>query len=114
VDKIKAKAKVVPTGRFATEVGFEPTHALHIGLAGQRLNHSAILPPLRRLNGASLFPFFNQDENKTLKQKSCPTGRFATEVGFEPTHALHIGLAGQRLNHSAILPPLRRYLSMFL
>jgi hypothetical protein len=29
----------------------------------------------------------------------------STEVGFEPTHALHIGLAGQRLNHSAILPP---------
>ena len=24
-----------------------------------------------------------------------------TPVGFEPTRALHIGLAGQRLNHSA-------------
>lgn len=28
---------------------------------------------------------------------------YTTEVGIEPTNAMHIGLAGQRLNHSAIL-----------
>jgi hypothetical protein len=89
VDKIKAK--VAPTGRFATEVGFEPTHALHIGLAGQRLNHSAILPPLRRLNVASLFSFFNQDENKTLKQKVCPTGRLRQKWDSNPR--MHCTLA---------------------
>ena len=46
------------------------------------------------------FYVFIHDKNLWLHEQFV----FTTEVGFEPTHRYDIGLAGQRLNHSAILP----------
>jgi hypothetical protein len=67
----------------------------------------------------SLFRYFVISPIITSCKKNAPFNQRdkkirSTEVGFEPTHALHIGLAGQRLNHSAILPPQLRWLMKIL
>ena len=91
-------------------MGFEPTHGDRIGLAVQRLNHSATLsqcPAVRDLRDLScnvsfLIAFAN---NKCFWSFRLPPPyeKVPTGMGFEPTHGDRIGLAVQRLNHSATL-----------
>ena len=57
-------------------MGFEPTRAEHIGLAVQRLNHSATSSLWHLRRKAQLFhSHLNQPRKKY----------FLSEVGFEPT-----------------------------
>ena len=99
-------------------MGFEPTHGDRIGLAVQRLNHSATLSM-----GIGRYWFLlstsSNDETSDvfLFTESCCkcwflhfsyarrvfSSKNTTEMGFEPTHGDRIGLAVQRLNHSATL-----------
>ena len=62
--------------RFSTRMGFEPTRAEPIGLAVQRLNHSATSSLWHLRRKAQLFhSHLNQPRKKY----------FLSEVGFEPT-----------------------------
>ena len=91
-------------------MGSEPTHGDRIGLQVQRPNHSATLSQssidrgLRDLfcNVFFLIAFANNNRFWNFRlppqYEKIPTG-----MGFEPTHGDRIGLAVQRLNHSATL-----------
>ena len=91
-------------------MGFEPTHGDRIGIAVQRLNLSATLSQsyvvegLRDLfcNVSFLIAFANNNCFWNF-QLPPPYEKIPTGMGFEPTHGDRIGLAVQRLNHSATL-----------
>ena len=87
---------------------FEPTHGDRIGLAVQRLNHSATLSQCSAVRGlrdlscnvSSLIAFADIFFNfrLLLQFEKIPTGMW-----FEPNHGDRIGLAVQRLNQFATL-----------
>ena len=71
-------------------MGFEPTRAEHIGLAGRRLNHSATL---------SVADF----ECIFTHSRSSKNGSKMSAVGFEPTRTDPLELESNALDHSATL-----------
>ena len=91
-------------------MGFEPTHGDRIGLAVQRLNHSATLSQSYAVRGlcdlfcnvSFLIAFANNNCSWDCRLPP-PYEKIPSGMGFEPTHGDRIGLAVQRLNHSATL-----------
>ena len=100
-----------PYEKVPTGMGFEPTHGDRIGLAVQRLNHSATLSQCSAVRGlrdlscnvSFLIAFANNNCFWNFRLRSQYGGKIPTVMGFEPTHGDRIGLAVQRLNHSATL-----------
>ena len=89
-------------------MGFEPTHEDRIGLAVQRLNHSATQSQSSAVRGLRDL-FCNVSFLIVFANKICfwsfrlppQFEKIPTVMGFEPTHGDRIGLPVQRLNHSA-------------
>ena len=75
-------------------MGFEPTRAEHIGLAGRRLNHSATVS--MKMNNGSF------TSKTTLQIGRCGSSE-VTAVGFEPTRIAPSELESDALDHSATL-----------
>ena len=72
-------------------MGFEPTRAEHIGLAGRRLNHSATVSMKYSVR------------KPILKLCSFDPYERLTAVGFEPTRIAPSELESDALDHSATL-----------